>query len=44
VLLSAPRFRVSETLLTEYGEAVRRAADEITARLGGRTPERVEAA
>jgi IclR family transcriptional regulator, acetate operon repressor len=44
VLLSAPRFRVSGPLLTEYGTAVRQAADEVTARLGGRTPERVEAA
>jgi DNA-binding IclR family transcriptional regulator len=44
VLLSAPRFRVSGPLLDEYGEAVRQAADEITARLGGRTSERIEAA
>lgn len=44
VLLSAPRFRVSGPLLTEYGEAVRQTANEITARLGGRTPDRVEAA
>jgi DNA-binding IclR family transcriptional regulator len=44
VLLSAPRFRVSGHLLTEHGEAVRQAADEITARLGGRTSAHVEAA
>ena len=44
MLLSAPRFRASWALLTEYGEAVRQTADEITARLGGRTPERIEAA
>jgi len=44
VLLSAPRFRVSGPLLDEYGEAVRQTADEITARLGGRTSGRIEAA
>jgi hypothetical protein len=41
---AAPRFRVSGPAANEYGEAVRRTADEITARLGGRTPERIEAA
>jgi DNA-binding IclR family transcriptional regulator len=37
VLLSAPRFRVSSELLPRYVEAVREAADQITARLGGRS-------
>jgi len=35
VLLSAPRFRVSDEQLPLLGEAVRAAADRITSRLGG---------
>lgn len=40
VLVSAPRFRVSSELLPVLGEAVRDAAVEITARLGGHRPHR----
>ncbi|MFD5660700.1 IclR family transcriptional regulator [Streptomyces hirsutus] len=38
VLASAPRFRVSSEHLPTLGETVRSAADQVTARMGGRRP------
>jgi IclR family acetate operon transcriptional repressor len=38
VLVSAPRFRVSPDQMPLIGDAVSRAAEEITSRLGGRKP------
>lgn len=38
VLASAPRFRVSAEQLPVLGETVRSAADQVTARMGGRRP------
>ncbi|UXM91391.1 IclR family transcriptional regulator [Paenarthrobacter sp. JL.01a] len=39
VLIPAPKFRVSQDVLTSLGEACAEAAAKVTTRLGGRTPQ-----